>query len=287
MAAAIVFAYVILIVLVCISIFFAETRKYLLEATINLANIAFSPFSLFASALARNLGQSFSIAGRSMAHLREALWHYRMWGLGAVAFLLIPLLFVLLLRDDIDVGSFKEAPRGRDAVIAELLAGERLAPPPSLPPDSFNTIEVVTIRPALANASRDWSLLDDGFAQRLLHVFQRMHEHGYEMALLEGYRSPERQDELAAQGGHVTNAKAFQSYHQYGLAADVAFVRNGKLVISEKDPWAMRGYELYGQEAEAMGLTWGGRWKLMDFGHVELRGNTRLPTRADTSLTTL
>jgi peptidoglycan L-alanyl-D-glutamate endopeptidase CwlK len=69
----------------------------------------------------------------------------------------------------------------------------------------------------------------------------------------------------------VTSAAAFQSYHQFGLAADCAFYLGGKLVIDEKDPWAMRGYELYGETAEALGLTWGGRWRMMDFGHVELR----------------
>jgi peptidoglycan L-alanyl-D-glutamate endopeptidase CwlK len=93
--------------------------------------------------------------------------------------------------------------------------------------------------------------------------------YGYDMALLEGYRSPERQAILAAKGGSVTNAGAYQSYHQYGLAADSAFYRDGKVVISEKDPWAMRGYQLYGEVAEAAGLVWGGRWKLLDLGHVE------------------
>ena len=63
-----------------------------------------------------------------------------------------------------------------------------------------------------------------------------------------------------------------QSYHQYGLAADSAFYRNGKLVISEKDPWAMRGYQLYGKTAQEVGLVWGGSWKsIKDLGHVELR----------------
>jgi peptidoglycan L-alanyl-D-glutamate endopeptidase CwlK len=28
---------------------------------------------------------------------------------------------------------------------------------------------------------------------------------------------------------------------------------------------------LYGEVAESVGLTWGGRWKMMDFGHTELR----------------
>ncbi len=183
----------------------------------------------------------------------------------------VPPLLVLLMRDEIEIGSVPEGASPGNPVIAALLAGERLVPPPPLPPEAFSTVEVMAIRPTLVNASRDWALLNDDFAQRLLRVFQRMQEHGYEMVLIEGYRSPERQDQLAAMGNHVTNARSYQSYHQYGLAADCAFMRNGKLVISEKDPWAMRGYELYGREAEALGLTWGGRWKMMDFVHVELR----------------
>jgi peptidoglycan L-alanyl-D-glutamate endopeptidase CwlK len=115
-------------------------------------------------------------------------------------------------------------------------------------------------------------MLNADYTQRLLTVFRIMKErHGYEMAILEGYRSPARQDALAALGAGVTNARSWQSWHQYGLAADCGFVRDGRLVISEKDPWAMRGYQLYGQVAESVGLTWGGRWKMMDFGHTELR----------------
>jgi peptidoglycan L-alanyl-D-glutamate endopeptidase CwlK len=91
------------------------------------------------------------------------------------------------------------------------------------------------------------------------------------MVLLEGYRSPERQQMLANLGTHVTNAKAFQSYHQFGLAADSAFYRDGKLIISERDAWAMEGYRLYGEYAESVGLVWGGRWQMRDLGHVELR----------------
>ena len=124
----------------------------------------------------------------------------------------------------------------------------------------------------IASASRDWSLMNPSYEQLLLRVFRIMKDkHGYDMAILEGYRSPQRQNLLAAMGPSVTNAAAFQSRHQYGLAADCAFVRDGKIVISEKDPWAMRGYQLYGEVAESLGLTWGGRWKMMDFGHTELR----------------
>lgn len=203
--------------------------------------------------------------------LRQSCSKYRWWLLAAMLVLSVPIMLIVLSRENIDVELQSDPQRNDNAVISALLAGERLAPPPALPPESFTTLEVTTIRPALANASRDWSLLDDNFSQRLLRVFERMKEHGYEVVLLEGYRSPDRQNQLAAMGSNVTNAGAYQSYHQYGLAADCAFLRAGKVVINEKDPWAMRGYELYGQEAEAMGLTWGGRWKMMDFGHVELR----------------
>lgn len=160
--------------------------------------------------------------------------------------------------------------------VAHLLQGEQLVPPPALPPEAFTTAEVEVVRPMLSTANRRWERMDEAFVQRVLMVFKVMKErHGYDMALLEGYRSPERQNLLAAQGAHVTNAGAWQSYHQHGLAADCAFLREGKLVISEKDPWAMRGYQLYGEVAEELGLTWGGRWRLMDFGHVEWRRNRK------------
>ena len=127
-------------------------------------------------------------------------------------------------------------------------------------------------RPLLASADRRWDQMDPEFVQLLLLAFKIMKdEHGYDMALLEGWRSPERQAMLAQKGTHVTMAGAWQSYHQYGVAADCAFFKEGKLVISERDPWAMRGYALYGQVAERLGLTWGGRWQLQDFGHVEWR----------------
>ena len=165
--------------------------------------------------------------------------------------------------------------------VAQVLEGEQLVPPPPLPPLVFATVEVEQVRPMLAAASRDWALMEPAFAQKLLMVFKIMKEqHGYDMAILEGYRSPERQNRLAALGSSVTSAAAFQSWHQYGLAADCAFLRNGKIVITEKDPWAMRGYVLYGRVAESVGLTWGGRWKMMDFGHTELRMPAVMARRA-------
>ncbi|GAB3407184.1 M15 family metallopeptidase [Massilia agilis] len=197
--------------------------------------------------------------------------HRAMFAIG-VPVVAIPPLLALVLRSPAmlpDAGPTEALP---DAKVAALLKGEHLVPPVALPPLAFSTPEVELVRPMLADASRNWGLLHPEFSQRLLLAFRIMREqHGYEMALLEGYRSPSRQDMLAKMGSQVTNARAWQSWHQYGLAADCAFWRDGKLVISEKDPWAMRGYQLYGQVAESLGLTWGGRWTMTDFGHTELR----------------
>lgn len=189
----------------------------------------------------------------------------------SLAAVFLPVVAAVLLSMTRPMAGFEERAEVRDPVLAALLDGEHLVPPPALPPEVFVTAEMQSERPEIATASRDWTLMDGEFRQRVLVLFQQMSERGYELALLEGYRSPERQAELAAMGPNVTRAGAFQSYHQFGLAADLAFFRNGKLVISERDPWAMEGYRLLGERAETLGLTWGGRWKLMDFGHVELR----------------
>lgn len=202
-------------------------------------------------------------------------WRSRwMWAALALALLLTPVALVVSwsLASSRSLDGFDDRIDPGNGQVVHLLQGEQLVPPPPLPPDVFATVEVEIARPMLSSADRRWEQMDQVFVQRLLAVFKIMKEqHGYDMALLEGYRSPERQSMLAAQGSHVTMATAWQSYHQYGLASDCAFYRDGKLVISEKDPWAMRGYQLYGQVAEQMGLTWGGRWQMMDLGHVEWR----------------
>ena len=197
--------------------------------------------------------------------------HYLLF-LGGAAVICLPPAIALLAGGKNMLGGYEVSTREMNTQVSALLQGEQLVPPVDLPPLVFATEEVQQVRPMLVSASRNWTLLNAEYAQKLLLVFKIMKEkHGYEMAILEGYRSPERQNMLAGMGSNVTNAAAFQSWHQYGLAADCAFLRDGKLVISEKDPWAMRGYQLYGEVAESVGMTWGGRWKMMDFGHTELR----------------
>jgi len=166
-----------------------------------------------------------------------------------------------IVLDPLQARSFQQG-----AHIQSALNPEKLIVPPALPPSMFVNVE----RPDLATADRDWQRLNPAFMQTVLLVFARMEARGYPLALLEGYRSPERQDKLAASGMRVTNARAYQSKHQYGLAVDVAPVKDGRLRISELEPWAMEAYRALGEEAERVGLTWGGRWSLKDYGHIEV-----------------
>lgn len=220
---------------------------------------------------ARKVGGVHAGIGSGLGHLKHLYVRYRWQVRIAAAILIMPMILVRLFVPNGTLDSYEEMSPDADPVVTALLRGEQLVPPPSLPPEAFLTREIEAERYEIASASRDWNILDTDFRQRLLTVYQLMARHGYQMVLIEGYRSPQRQAELAERGKHVTKATAYQSYHQYGLAADSAFYRDGKVVISERDPWAMEGYRLYGQYAESVGLVWGGRWQMMDFGHVELK----------------
>ena len=183
----------------------------------------------------------------------------------ALALVLFCAATVLGLSGSIDLDPLIAPDLDRQEHIQAALNPEALVPPPPLPPSTFTG----TGRSGLESADRDWKKLNPEFMTVALKVFARLEARGYPFALLEGYRSPERQDALADAGTHVTNARAFQSKHQYGLALDAAPIRNGRLVISERDPWAMEAYLALGEEAERGGLVWGGRWRLKDYGHIE------------------
>jgi peptidoglycan LD-endopeptidase CwlK len=279
MAVIILITYAFAIIFLCVLVVFPRFRNKQLSALTKAARKAKTSFDNFFGVLRQWTHSSSTELRAGAVDALSVTKGYQWWLIGALAAICVPALLIVALRGQVELDAYADNQSQQDSIVGALLTGEQLVPPPPLPPEVFTTREVLAERPALASASRDWKLLEANFEQRLLRVFQRMHEQGYEMALLEGYRSPERQNQLAEQGTHVTNARAFQSYHQFGLAADCAFIRNGKLVISEREPWAMRGYELYGQAAEEAGLTWGGRWKMMDFGHVELRGIKKLPAK--------
>ncbi len=73
---------------------------------------------------------------------------------------------------------------------------------------------------------RDLAHLHPYMRQRVQQVLQQMDAEGLGFRIFEAYRSPERQQWLFAQGrtrpgGKVTNAEAWKSFHQFGLAVDL------------------------------------------------------------------
>lgn len=204
------------------------------------------------------------------------------WGIMvALVVIMLPAALILGLRKNVVMDGFVEYDEtSSSSMVAELMRGERLMPPPPLPEEVFTAPEVIKLHPEVATADRRWQRVDPGLQQRVLAIYKVMKEqYGYEMVLVEGYRSPERQAQLMA-GGKATRAGAWQSCHQYGLAVDSAPLRNGKLQWDMRDEWTRRGYFLYGSLARQAGLEWGGDWRtLKDYVHVELKAECRAARR--------
>jgi peptidoglycan L-alanyl-D-glutamate endopeptidase CwlK len=69
--------------------------------------------------------------------------------------------------------------------------------------------------------------------------------------ITEGYRTFSRQLDLFKLGPAVTKALPGQSWHNWGLAFDIAFQGDKPY----EGPW-----DIVGQLGESLGLEWGGRW---------------------------
>ncbi len=91
--------------------------------------------------------------------------------------------------------------------------------------------------------------------------------------ITDGFRSNKEQTKLYAQGRTkpskiVTHARAGQSPHNYGLAFDIAFRKDG----TKEAKWTLSKYKKLAKLAKDLGLTWGGTWtKFRDNPHYELK----------------
>ena len=85
------------------------------------------------------------------------------------------------------------------------------------------------------------------------------------------FRDAESQQAIYAQGrttpGHrVTNARAWHSYHNYRMAADVAPVVDGQAIWNNERLW-----QAIGQIGRECGLAWGGDFhSFKDMPHFQL-----------------
>lgn len=239
-------------------------------------------------------GRRVGGAGRELRRRLDAfaafMRRHRVLASIALVLLVIPPLVVMTTRREVQLEGLDPAIlAAADRHVLDLLRGERLAPPPGLPPAVFTAADAELQRTAATNAApqavasadRRWERVDGDLRQRVLAIYQAMARQGYRMVLVEGYRSPARQAELARRGSGTTLAGAGQSCHQYGLAIDSALYRDGRLQWDMEDPWTRRGYMLYGRLASEAGLEWGGNWRrLKDYVHVESRDACRQARRA-------
>lgn len=81
--------------------------------------------------------------------------------------------------------------------------------------------------------SKDPDLLYPPFARRVDEAIESCRKAGVHVMIFEGWRSPQRQASLYAQGRTapgkvITKADAWQSIHQLGLAVDIVFDKNGQ-----------------------------------------------------------
>lgn len=74
--------------------------------------------------------------------------------------------------------------------------------------------------------NNDLMLLSPYFRYRIERAIKELHDNGHDLFIFEGFRSPQRSNYLYEQGRTrdgkiITNAKAWQSFHNYSLAVDL------------------------------------------------------------------
>ncbi|MDX1678024.1 M15 family metallopeptidase, partial [Arsukibacterium sp.] len=105
--------------------------------------------------------------------------------------------------------------------------------------------------------SRDTTLahLHPVFRQKVKLLLEDLAHANLPFRVFEAFRSPQRQHELYRQGRSkpgriVTNANAWRSYHQYGVAADFVLYIDGKWSwddSGERKKWWQQLHKLAGK----------------------------------------
>jgi len=127
----------------------------------------------------------------------------------------------------------------------------------------------------------------DEVLKEYTYINEKLLGKGVRLRLAYTYRSPEEQTALYNQGrttrgSKVTNAKAWQSIHQYGLAFDIVILldKNGDGVFEEASWDILKDFDKDGKSDwkeitdhfKNKGWAWGGDWQsLKDYPHFEKR----------------
>lgn len=128
-------------------------------------------------------------------------------------------------------------------------------------------LDEIVIKGSKYDRIDDLDLLNDTFRVKVDSFLVDCKSQGIEVIVFETWRTPERQDKLKKKG--LSKLSGGYSKHQHGKAIDVVPIINGK------PKWKGKGmtqlwYKI-GKIGESYDLTWGGRWKMRDFCHLELK----------------
>jgi len=126
-----------------------------------------------------------------------------------------------------------------------------------------------------------WDGVHPELRLRLETIQALMREEGFDVRLMEGFRSDARQAKLMANGAGVTQVGAGRSCHNHGFAADMVIFVRGRPSWDLTHSHVRDGYVRFGALATAAGLRWGGAWSdFQDMPHVELRDECLLAMRS-------
>src|SRR5699024_4592436 len=112
-----------------------------------------------------------------------------------------------------------------------------------------------------------------------LELIKRAYKEDINVQISEGHRSNARQNQLYAQGrttpgNIVTNARAGQSWHNYGIAVDFFLTSND----GNKALWTVnKDWRRAAQIGKSLGFTWGGDWDgFVDNPHLQMSAGLSL-----------
>ncbi len=113
--------------------------------------------------------------------------------------------------------------------------------------DIFTDRRIKTLHPQIRNKAKEF-------------INRAKKELGIKLRITAALRTREEQDQLYAQGRTtpgkiITNAKAGQSLHNYGLAIDVVEIKNGNAL------WNNPNWNKIAALGKSLSFTWGADWK--------------------------
>lgn len=120
-------------------------------------------------------------------------------------------------------------------------------------------------------SSRSLDSLHPAFRTKAEEFLTAAHAAGLDVLVYCTLRTSLEQAELYEEGRTrpgkiVTNARAGQSAHNYGLAFDGAPLIHGRIAWDDHPHWV-----LYGQVASSVGLEWAGTWEAFkELPHIQL-----------------